>query len=195
VGSHSLLQGIFPTQGSNSGLPYCRQIVYHLSQNWNEILLLCSKCFNGSYIRVKISPKNDIKYLLQPCHLLTHWSHLLHSLFCCPKLPVFFTFLRHPRQFPLRGTLCSRYLSGFLPSNIGPSFNATFPGEHPLCTLFKNAPPPSPRIHYLPRFIFLHNTNHCLPYLHKYHEAWSIVGCFLCCIYSTKDSIWHIVDT
>ena len=26
VGSHSLLQGIFLTQGSNSGLPHCRQI-------------------------------------------------------------------------------------------------------------------------------------------------------------------------
>ena len=31
MGSCSLLQGIFPTQGSNSGLPHCRQILYHLS--------------------------------------------------------------------------------------------------------------------------------------------------------------------
>ena len=30
VGSHSLLQGIFPTQGSNPGLPKCRQIFYCL---------------------------------------------------------------------------------------------------------------------------------------------------------------------
>ena len=29
VGSLSLLQGIFPTQGSNPGLPHCRQILYH----------------------------------------------------------------------------------------------------------------------------------------------------------------------
>ena len=29
VGSHSCLQGIFPTQGSNPGLPYCRQILCH----------------------------------------------------------------------------------------------------------------------------------------------------------------------
>ena len=28
---HFLLQGIIPTQGSNPGLPYCRQILYHLS--------------------------------------------------------------------------------------------------------------------------------------------------------------------
>ena len=32
VGSPSLLQGIFPTQGSNPGLPHCRWILYQLSQ-------------------------------------------------------------------------------------------------------------------------------------------------------------------
>ena len=31
VGCHSLLQGIFPTQGSNPGLWHCRWIIYHLS--------------------------------------------------------------------------------------------------------------------------------------------------------------------
>ena len=31
VGSHSLLQGIFPSQGSNPGLPHSRQILYQLS--------------------------------------------------------------------------------------------------------------------------------------------------------------------
>ena len=31
VGSLSLLQGIFPTQGMNSGLPHCRWILYQLS--------------------------------------------------------------------------------------------------------------------------------------------------------------------
>ena len=29
--SRSLLQGIFPTQGSNGSLLHCRQILYHLS--------------------------------------------------------------------------------------------------------------------------------------------------------------------
>ena len=33
VDSHSLLQGIFPTQGLNLGLLNCRQILYHLSQH------------------------------------------------------------------------------------------------------------------------------------------------------------------
>ena len=31
VGCHDLLQGIFPIQGSNPGLPHCRWILYHLS--------------------------------------------------------------------------------------------------------------------------------------------------------------------
>ena len=31
VGCHFLLQGIFPTQGSNPALLHCRQILYHLS--------------------------------------------------------------------------------------------------------------------------------------------------------------------
>ena len=31
VGCHAVLQGIFPTQGSNPDLPHCRRILYHLS--------------------------------------------------------------------------------------------------------------------------------------------------------------------
>ena len=31
MGSRSLLQGIFSTQGSNQGLPHCRQILYQLN--------------------------------------------------------------------------------------------------------------------------------------------------------------------
>ena len=31
VGCHALLQGIFPAQRSNPGLPNCSRILYHLS--------------------------------------------------------------------------------------------------------------------------------------------------------------------
>ena len=37
VGSLSLLQGIFPNQGSNPGLPHCKQILYqlcHIKKYW-----------------------------------------------------------------------------------------------------------------------------------------------------------------
>ena len=39
VGSLSLLQGIFATQGSNPGLPHCRQFPYHLSQQGSPRIL------------------------------------------------------------------------------------------------------------------------------------------------------------
>ena len=47
---HSLLQGIFPTQGSNPGLLHCRQILYHLRHYG-------SQCFIHScvYMSVPIS--------------------------------------------------------------------------------------------------------------------------------------------
>ena len=40
VGCHFLLQGIFPTQGSNRGLPHCRPL-YRLSCQGSPKFLLC----------------------------------------------------------------------------------------------------------------------------------------------------------
>ena len=39
VGSLSRLQGIFPTQGLNPGLPHCRQILYQLSHQGSPRIL------------------------------------------------------------------------------------------------------------------------------------------------------------
>ena len=39
VGSLSPLQGIFPTQGSNPGLPHCRRILYQLSHKGSPRIL------------------------------------------------------------------------------------------------------------------------------------------------------------
>ena len=39
VGSLSLLQGIFPTQGLNPGLPHCRQILYQLRHQGSPRIL------------------------------------------------------------------------------------------------------------------------------------------------------------
>ena len=38
VDCHFLLQGIFPTQGSNSGLPHCRQTLYRLRHQGSQSL-------------------------------------------------------------------------------------------------------------------------------------------------------------
>ena len=50
VGSLSLLQGIFPTQGSNPDLLHCRQILYQLSQQGSPRILewVAYPFFNGS---------------------------------------------------------------------------------------------------------------------------------------------------
>ena len=56
VGCHCLLQGIFPTQGSNLGLPHCRHTLYrlsHLSLAKNQLFILLifdlSYCPSGQY--------------------------------------------------------------------------------------------------------------------------------------------------
>ena len=43
VGCHSLLQGIFPTQRVNPGLPHCRQILYCLSHQ--RSLIFIGNCY------------------------------------------------------------------------------------------------------------------------------------------------------
>ena len=52
VGCHSLLQGTFPTQGSNPGLPHCRQILYQLSHSGSEEQVVSPYFKNG-----KIEPR------------------------------------------------------------------------------------------------------------------------------------------
>ena len=46
VGSLSLLQGIFPTQGSNPGIPHCGQILYQLSHKGSPHIKLFNHLFN-----------------------------------------------------------------------------------------------------------------------------------------------------
>ena len=45
MGCHGLLQGIFPTQGSNLGLPHCRQMIYQLSYEGSPFLLVVVSIF------------------------------------------------------------------------------------------------------------------------------------------------------
>ena len=48
MGSCSLLQGIFPTPGSNSGLPLCRRILYQLSHQGSPEILRVSHLFSAT---------------------------------------------------------------------------------------------------------------------------------------------------
>ena len=67
VDCHFLLQGIFPTQESNLGLPHCRQMLYHLSHQGS--LLFMMLCFLPNLIAFHIcwSPPLNINMYVCVC--------------------------------------------------------------------------------------------------------------------------------
>ena len=87
MGSHSFLQRIFPTQGSNPGLPHCRQILYHLnhqgSPEWQQTSLNLSN-FLAPIVAVISNIIFLINRLKQPLAfgnwIFTWQVHLFHPL-------------------------------------------------------------------------------------------------------------------
>ena len=59
VGSHSLLQGIFPTQGWNPGLLHCRRILYHLSHQGSPYLE-----FTQGYFHLMLPPPSPSRMFI-----------------------------------------------------------------------------------------------------------------------------------
>ena len=82
MGCHALLQGIFPAQGSNVGLPHCRWIFYHLSHqgsyfihnNFTATPRLLFDWMTGDYSPAQLTqPKtSQLMWSLFPCQPLTH---------------------------------------------------------------------------------------------------------------------------
>ena len=74
VGSHSFLQGIFPTQGSNLGLLYCGQILYCLShQGSHEYMCIIRINYMKLLLtEVKIDIGNFILFNYIYIHIYTH---------------------------------------------------------------------------------------------------------------------------
>ena len=52
VACHSLLQGIFLTQGLNLGLLHCKQILYHLSHQRSPYILPVYRKYRGDKVKV-----------------------------------------------------------------------------------------------------------------------------------------------
>ena len=68
VGSLSLLQGIFPTQGSNPGLPHCRQILYQLSHKGSPRILEWVSMTPHQFCVFLQSTHSDVSHPVQlPC--------------------------------------------------------------------------------------------------------------------------------
>ena len=95
VGSFSLLHGIFPIQGSNPGLPCCRQILYQLShREISKSTEVCSLSLHQWLFRTQ-----ETKWGLFHCRWILYQLSYQRSkkmkkkkseLECCPKfLPSF----------------------------------------------------------------------------------------------------------
>ena len=80
VGSLSLFHGIFPTQGSNPGLPHCRWILYQLSHElwcWRRLLRFpwTAGRSNQSVLK-EISPEYSLEGLMLKLKL-QYFGHLM----------------------------------------------------------------------------------------------------------------------
>ncbi|CAI9151477.1 unnamed protein product [Rangifer tarandus platyrhynchus] len=62
MGCHALLQGIFPTQGSNPSLPHCSWILYRLSYQGSPASHLGDFKFSGIILKKK---KQQIQLILR----------------------------------------------------------------------------------------------------------------------------------
>ena len=70
MGSHSLLQRIFPTQRLNLGLLHCRQILYHLSYQGGPCLIQVR--IKGSGDIVESNEQKEIKVEISLILIKTH---------------------------------------------------------------------------------------------------------------------------
>ena len=71
VSSLSLLQGIFPTQGSNPGLPHCRQILYQLSHRRSPRIL---EWVAYPFSRGSSRPRNQTRVSCIAGWFFTNWA-------------------------------------------------------------------------------------------------------------------------
>ena len=84
MGCHDLFQGIFPTQGSNSGPPHCRQILYSLSHQESLRILEQVAC---SFSRGGVFPTRESNQGLLLCRQILYQLNYQGSLF--PSLLIY----------------------------------------------------------------------------------------------------------
>ena len=78
VSSLSLLQGIFPTQGSNPGLLHCRQILYQLSHKGSLFTFINKQIYSQG-----LDKGNTRNFFFFWCFFsnLVKWHNILHCNF------------------------------------------------------------------------------------------------------------------
>ena len=74
VACHSLLQGIFLTQGSNQGLSHCRQILHHLSHQGSP--------WQNKVLEIQIPPRFELspmsQWLTVQFYVAIHFPNVSH---------------------------------------------------------------------------------------------------------------------
>ena len=79
MGCHSLLQGIFPTQGLNPGLLHCKQTLYPLTRPW----LYLNRNRNNKSVWTP-SSVSEVQISLVTQWKFTLW--IFHVIFCSRQL-------------------------------------------------------------------------------------------------------------
>ena len=116
VGSLSLLQGIFPTQGLHPGLPHCRRILYQLShkgsprilewvaypfssrfsqyRNWTSVFCTAGRFFTNWAIREAFSLTdscNNDNLIISLPSFQYKWQSFLSTLDCSNDFLIYLT--------------------------------------------------------------------------------------------------------
>ena len=93
VGCHALLQGIFPTQGSNPCLPHCRWILYCLSHQGNLRIL---KWIAYPFSRQSSWPRSWTRVSCFARGFFISWAireaHLLQYIHICLSTKIYKTY-------------------------------------------------------------------------------------------------------
>ena len=109
MGCHCLLQGLFLTQGSNPGLPHCRQMLYPLSHQGspNTPIILTPYSLQADFrvplksLKIKAQPRTDINLIFETIDWIyyVHWKYMWHIYI----------------EFPRYIFICSTHLHSFIP--------------------------------------------------------------------------------
>ena len=105
VGSLSLVQGIFPTHGSNPGLPHYRQILYQLSHKGSPRIL---QCVAYPFSRGSSEPRNWTRVSCIAGRFFTNWA-ITYSWFLLLCLCEAFIGI----QLFITGLLCIKFHKGY----------------------------------------------------------------------------------
>ena len=121
VGCHALLQGNFPTQGSNPCFPHCRRILYQVSHKLNNncnpwtAALQAPLSFTISQSLLKLMPTDSV----MPSHHIIHCHPYLLPFLLLPSIFPYLMVFSVSQLFASGGrSIGSSAFASVLPMNI-----------------------------------------------------------------------------